>query len=135
MILVDTSVWIGHLRSPDRWLLRLLEDRSVLGHPFVLGELALGRLPDRAATLRRFAWLPQARSARAEEVLDFIERHALAGSGVGYVDAHLLAAVALTPPARLWSADRRLADAAQRLGLAMSADGGTPGSVSLCFSR
>jgi len=120
--LVDTSVWIGHFRQPDPWLQRLLAAGTVLVHPYAIGELSLGRLPDRDATLRMLHRLPQPRVARPAEALAFIERHGLAGADIGYVDVHLLAAAALTPPARLWSGDRRLATAAARLGLAMQPD-------------
>jgi predicted nucleic acid-binding protein len=84
----------------------------VLGHPFVLGEIALGRLRRRDAVLALLADLPQAVVASDAEVLALVEASGLAGSGLGYVDVHLLAAVRLTPGARLWSRDRRLAAAA-----------------------
>ena len=122
MTLVDTSVWIEHFRRSDAWLLRLLADGSVLGHAFVTGEVACGQMPDRPGRLQLLQEVPQARVAEPGEVLVFIERHGLAGSGIGYVDAHLLAAAALTPPARLWSGDRRLAAAARRLGLGVQPD-------------
>lgn len=93
----------------------------MLGHPFVLGEIALGRLRDPDVVLGLLADLPQAVVAAEAEVLGFIRRHGLAGLGIGYVDAHLLAAARLTPDARLWTRDRRLAEAAQRLGLAAAA--------------
>ncbi len=112
MTLVDSSVWIEHFRRPDAWLHRLLAAGAVLWRPFVIGDLALGRLPERDTTLRRLHRPPQPRTARPAEVLAFVERRGLAGTGVGYVDAHLLAAAALTPPARLWSGDWRLAAAA-----------------------
>lgn len=123
MTLVDSSLWIGHLRQHDRWLQRLLDEGEVLGHAFVTGELACGRLADREGTLALLQGLPQARVAEPDDVLAFVERHGLAGAGIGYVDAHLLASAALTPPARLWSGDRRLAAAAHRLGLGMNPDG------------
>jgi predicted nucleic acid-binding protein len=90
----------------------------VLCHPFVLGEIALGRLRDPDAVLGALADLPQAVAATDAEVLGFIGRHGLAGSGIGYLDAHLLAATLLTPGARLWTRDRRLAAEAERLSLA-----------------
>jgi predicted nucleic acid-binding protein len=121
--LVDTSIWIAHFRHGEARLRRLLESRLVLGHAFVIGELACGRMADRATVLRLLRDLPQAVVAEPEEVLGFIERHELAGAGIGYVDAHLLASAALTPGARLWSGDRRLAAAAGRLGLAMPGEG------------
>jgi predicted nucleic acid-binding protein len=121
--LVDTSIWIGHLRHGDGRLRSLLEASLVLGHAFVIGELACGNLPDRPALLRLLRELPQAVVAEPDEVLGFIDRHGLAGAGIGYVDAHLLASAALTPGARLWSGDRRLAAVAGRLGLAVQAEG------------
>ncbi len=108
MILVDTSVWVDHLRSGDEGLAALLNDNRVLMHPFVLGELACGNLRQRAELLSLLKDLPRTGLAQDEEVLFFIERHALMGRGIGYVDAHLLAAVALQPGARLWTRDKRL---------------------------
>ncbi len=123
MTLVDTSVWIAHFRHGDTRLRRLLEASLVLGHELVIGELACGRMPDRANLLRLLRELPQAVVAEPDEVLGFIERHDLAGAGIGYVDAHLLASAALTPGARLWSGDRRLAAVAGRLGLGVPVEG------------
>jgi hypothetical protein len=88
----------------------------VLGHPFVLGELALGQLRQRATVLQALAELPQATIATEAEVLALIDQAGLAGSGLGYVDAHLLAATRLTQGARLWTRDRRLAAVAGREG-------------------
>jgi predicted nucleic acid-binding protein len=118
VILVDTSVWINHLRTADERLAALLEAREVLGHPFVTGEVALGNLPRRDVVLSELRDLPQATLTTDEEVLDLIERQALFGRGIGYVDAHLLAAVRLTANAKLWTRDRRLQTVAAELGLA-----------------
>jgi predicted nucleic acid-binding protein len=118
MILVDTSVWVDHLRVGDDTLAALLNSSQVLMHPFVLGELACGNLRQRAEVLALLKDLPQATIARDDEVLFFIERQALMGRGVGYVDAHLLAAVALDTAARLWTRDKRLQMVAGELGLA-----------------
>ncbi len=118
MILVDSSVWINHLRAADERLTALLDAREVLGHPFVVGELALGHLRPRDATLRELQALPAAVVAQDEDVLALINRLPLFGRGIGYVDAHLLAATRLTPEARLWTADRRLRTVAAGLGLA-----------------
>ena len=118
MILVDTSVWIDHLRSTSAILSELLGDGEVLGHPFVLGELALGNLGRRAEILRMLRRLPQADSASHREVLQFVDREALFGRGIGYVDAHLLAAARLTTGTKLWTHDRRLQAVAAQLGLA-----------------
>lgn len=118
MILVDTSVWINHLRAGHERLAALLDAGEVLGHPFVLGELALGNLPRRDPTLRALRRLPQPAVASDEEVLNLINRQSLFGRGIGYVDVHLLAAVRLTPDARLWTGDRRLKSVAAELGVA-----------------
>jgi predicted nucleic acid-binding protein len=118
MILVDTSVWIDHLRRGDARLLLALEAGEVLTHPFVIGELACGNLRNRGEILDLLAHLPAAPAAADAEVLGFIERRKLMGRGMGYVDAHLLAATALARPARLWTRDRRLAGIATSLGLA-----------------
>lgn len=117
MILVDTSVWVDHLRDRDARLAQVLEAGNVLVHPFVIGELALGNLRHREAILRNLADLPAAERASDDEVLAFIDTMALAGSGIGYIDAHLLASARLMPGARLWTRDRRLDAVAERLGL------------------
>lgn len=119
MILADTSVWIEHLRRGDSALAELLEHGSVLGHPWVVGELALGHLAERRSILRLLSNLPQATVATPVEVLALVERHALQGTGIGYVDAQLLAAVLLTPDALMWTHDKRLAAAAAHLGRAV----------------
>lgn len=117
MILVDTSVWIDHQRATDARLLATLRGGQVLAHPFVIGELALGQLRFQQAILAQLHMLPQAVVATHDEVMRLIGQHALAGSGIGYVDAHLLAAVRLTHGASLWTRDRRLGAVALRLGL------------------
>jgi hypothetical protein len=116
--LVDTSVWVDHLRASDPVLSRLLDTGEVLGHRFVTGEIALGNLRQRDVVLSALRELPQAIVASHDEVLDFIERRALFGYGIGYVDAHLLAAVRLSAGGRLWTRDRRLRAVATQLGLA-----------------
>lgn len=108
MILVDTSVWVDHLRRGDTRLRALLENARVLAHPFVLGEIACGSLSDREMVLELLRELPKASVAEEEEVLAFIERHRIHGKGLGYVDMHLLAAVALTAGSSLWTRDKRL---------------------------
>jgi predicted nucleic acid-binding protein len=118
MILVDTSVWIGHLRDGDAALVRLLETGEVLMHPFVIGELALGNLRQRETILNALQDLPLAIVATDDEVLRSIGEHALFGLGIGYIDAHLLAAVRLTPGTLLWTRDKRLLGAASQLSLA-----------------
>jgi predicted nucleic acid-binding protein len=122
LILVDTSVWIDHLRTDNALLARLLNSGRVLTHPFVIGELALGRLREREVVLAALSDLPRAVAATDPEVLSFIDRQALLGRGIGYVDVHLLAAVRLTAGAELWTKDNRLRHVAEELGLAMKPD-------------
>ena len=117
MILVDTSVWVHHLRSVEQTLVRLLEVGLALSHPFVTGELALGNLRQRDAIVSGLQDLPQAALATTEEVLRFVNHHQLYGMGIGYVDVHLLASVRLTPGASLWTRDKSLHNAAEILGL------------------
>lgn len=120
MILVDTSVWVDHLRSNDKALSALLHSGAVLTHPFVIGELALGNLRQREIVLNALVDLPRASVATDMEVLHFIDRYRLFGRGVGYVDAHLLAAAQLTAAGGLWTKDRRLHGVAFELNLAMT---------------
>jgi predicted nucleic acid-binding protein len=118
VILVDTSIWVDHLRAGNKTLTALLNAGIVLAHPFVIGELALGNVRQREIVLKALSDLPQACLATEAEVLHFIDRHALFGCGIGYIDAHLLAAVQLTAGAELWTNDRRLRGVAIQLGVA-----------------
>lgn len=118
MILVDTSVWIDHLRQTDHELSRLLDQGLVLAHPFITGELALGNLQNRATILDALQSLPQATIATDTEVMHLIDHNALFGMGIGYVDAHLLAAVRLTIGSSIWTRDKRLNTASLKLNLA-----------------
>lgn len=120
MILADTSVWIDHFRSEDLHLVNLLENREILMHPMVIGELACGNLPNRTATLTRLKRLPLSPVAPDDTVLSLIEGHRLMGRGIGYIDAHLLVSVTIGGSDLLWSHDRRLMDAATDLNLAWS---------------
>jgi predicted nucleic acid-binding protein len=122
VILVDTSVWVDHLRAGDRTLVRLLENSQVLVHPFVIGELALGNVRQRANLRAELQNLPQAPVASDQEVLRFIELHELFGLGIGYVDAHLLAAVRLSAGSSFWTRDKRLLAIAVHLGTASDFD-------------
>ena len=94
----------------------------MLVHPFVIGEIALGQMHQRKAILAALSDLPRAQVATEEEAISFIERHALYGRGVGYIDVHLLAAVRLTAGAVLWTSDRRLHAVADALGVVMKPD-------------
>ena len=117
MILVDTSVWIDHLRRHNKTLSKLLHAGMVLTHPFVIGELALGNLRQREVVLTALSDLPRASVATEPEVLHFVDQYALFGRGAGYVDVHLLAAVRLTPGSQLWTNDKRLQKVAVQLGM------------------
>ncbi len=107
MILADTSVWIDHFRLGNKRLHSLLDTGDIVCHPFVVGELACGNLGNREEILTLLKVLPAAVEAKNEEVLAFIERHRLDGTGLGWVDVHLLAAAKLTK-CSLWTLDRSL---------------------------
>ena len=117
MILVDTSVWVDHLSRGDGSLEAALEAANVLTHPFVIGELALGRIRNRREILHLLGQLSKALEASHGEALALVEKRSLAGRGIGYVDLHLLASAVLSG-VPLWTRDRRLADVAEELGVA-----------------
>lgn len=122
IILVDTSVWIDHLRRASDSLTKLLDEARVVTHPFVIGEIALGNLKNRSAILANLSRLPETPVASDGEVLKFIDAQALAGTGIGYLDAHLLAAAKLTPGVRIWTRDKKLKAAAVSTSLHMTAN-------------
>ncbi|MDP1654278.1 MAG: PIN domain-containing protein [Rhodocyclaceae bacterium] len=117
MILVDTSIWVDHLRTGSPELATLLLGNRISVHDFVIGELACGNLRNRREVLELLQSLPRLGSATNEEALFFIEQQQLMARGIGYVDVHLLAAGALHG-ARLWTKDKRLKTVAEELGLA-----------------
>ncbi|KVM84622.1 type II toxin-antitoxin system VapC family toxin [Burkholderia stagnalis] len=117
-VLVDTSVWVEHFRRPLPALIQLLRVDDVLTHPLVILELTCGTPPEpRARTLGDLALLRQTQLATPTEVAGWIERERLYGRGCGAVDCTLLASVLLTPSARLWTRDRRLAQLAEQFGI------------------
>jgi predicted nucleic acid-binding protein len=118
VILVDTSVWIDHLRERSATLADALEHEEVMTHPFVIGELACGNLKDRVEVLRLLSTLRAVTLAMDREVLLLIERHRLMGRGIGYIDAHLIASVLLSDGAQLWTRDKRLRTVAAGLRVA-----------------
>jgi predicted nucleic acid-binding protein len=120
VILVDSSVWIEHLRRHEHDLSALLEAGHVMCHPFVIGEIACGHLSRREYMLAELARLPQAPVASHDEAMGFLSGRALSGRGVGWVDIHLLASTALSQGARLWTKDKRLAAVAGELRLIYS---------------
>ena len=122
MILVDSSVWINHLRHPEPTLTRLLEASRVLMHPMVLGELACGGFRNRAEHLRAWRRLPRIKAYDHDEIIDWMESERLAGTGIGFIDAHLLHAVVVRRDARLWTDDGSLRSLALRFGAAFHQD-------------
>jgi len=118
MTLVDTSVWVDHLRSGNRILIALLERGEVLAHPFVIGELACGQIRNRREILGLLATLPSASVADHDDVLAFVDAHRLSGRGIGWIDAHLLAS-ALLSRARLITLDSRLSRVAAAAGVSL----------------
>jgi predicted nucleic acid-binding protein len=118
MVLADTSIWIDHFRRGDVRLAQFLDRGDVVMHPFVIGELALGHVPKFAEMIDDLQAIPKAIVANTDEVLRFISHRRLSGSGIGYVDAHLLAAAALAPETLVWTRDKRLHAVAHSLSLA-----------------
>lgn len=116
MVLVDTSVWIDHLRDGNAALAGLLNAGEVMCHPFVAGELACGNLANRAEILSLIKALPMSIVAEHEEVLEFIDNKNLMRKGLGYVDVHLLASAALSATP-LWTLDKRLKQSAIALAM------------------
>ena len=123
MVLVDTSIWVDHLRSNEPDLVSLLDGGQIVIHPMVIGELACGNLPDRYDVLEHLEGLPQVSVATDDEVLFFIEQHRLMGTGIGYIDAHLLAATMFDRTAQLWTRDRRLTSMATEMGIGFVTNG------------
>jgi len=116
MVIVDTSVWVTHLRQGSRKLEKLLMDAKVMCHPFIIGELACGNLQKPNEIISLLQFLPMAPIIEFDEFLFFIDRNQLMGKGVGLVDVHLLASAQLTG-VPLWTADKRLKSAADQLEL------------------
>ena len=117
MILADTSIWIDHFRAENRDLRAHLNQGQIVIHPFIVAELALGSLKDRARTLALLDLLPQVRVAQLSEVRLVIETRHLYGLGIGLTDAHLIASAFLNPPTLLWTRDKRLRSVAEGLGI------------------
>jgi predicted nucleic acid-binding protein len=117
MILVDTSIWADHFARRNAHLDDLIRREIVLGHEFVTAEIALGNLADPPATIWMLESIPQARIAGHSELMILIQRGRLAGTGIGFVDVHLLAACQLSG-ARMWTRDKRLRVQAEALGIA-----------------
>jgi len=116
MVLVDTSVWVSHLREGNTTVEKLLNEGDVVCHPFIVGELACGNLKNRAEILSLLQALPMSVQAEHDEVMKFIENNRLMGKGLGYVDVHLLAAASLTG-VPIWTFDKKLDDVSQEMWL------------------
>jgi len=116
MLLVDTSVWVRHLREGDQGLEKLLNNGEVMCHPYIVGELACGNLKNRNEVISLLQLLPSAALVNHEEVLQFIEENKLMGKGLGYIDVHLCASAVLTG-VQMWTYDRRLNETNEALGI------------------
>jgi len=117
MILADTTVWIHHFRAENKEMRRQLDTRNIAIHPFVIAELALGSLRERARTLALLDFLPKVRVAQISEVREMIEMRSLYSRGIGLIDVHLIASCLIHPSTRLWTNDKRLSNVAESLGV------------------
>lgn len=120
LILIDSSVWVDHLNRPNDAVVELVVSRRSALHPFVLGEVALGNLPRWKATIKRLCELPCVKPVPTIAFMDCMAEFRLPGSGLGFVDAHLLAWTLAAPERKLWTRDRRLRERAEALGVAWS---------------
>lgn len=118
MILVDANIIIAHLQMRDPIFVELFSEERILVHPFTIGEIAMGRIAERDVTLAELQRLRSAPTAWHGEVLRMVEREQLFAKGIGFIDAHLLAATRLVPEGNLWTRDKRLLREAARLGIA-----------------
>lgn len=119
MILADSSIWVDHFRAGDAHLQALLDGEEVIIHPFVIGELSLGHIPRYDDVMVMLGDLPNIVKADDNEVRHMIRSKTLFGTGIGYVDAHLLASVFLSAGHALWTRDKKLHKMAHSLGIAM----------------
>ncbi len=117
MILADTSIWVDHFRSGDDELRGQLTNLRIVMHPFIVAELALGSLPQRATILAYLEQLPSVTVARIDEVRQMVEARTLYSRGIGLIDAHLIASVLITPSTTLWTRDKRLLDVVRGFGI------------------
>ena len=122
MVLVDTSIWVAHLRERNVQLEALLNEGTVSCHPFIIGELACGTMRNRVQILSLLQSLPMAETAEHSEVLQFVEHNRLMGKGLGYVDVHLLASAVLTG-VHLWTLDRKLQQSSAKLRIDYKREG------------
>jgi predicted nucleic acid-binding protein len=119
-IIADSAIWIDHINQGDPALVALLKRRLIALHPMILGEVAIGSIANRGLVLEELGALPQVRPASHAEVTAMIEWLKLFSCGIGYVDAHLIAAARQMPDSQLWTRDKRLHEQAERLGVAFT---------------
>ena len=119
MTLIDTSIWIDHLRKPEELVSHLLRNDEVTMHPYVIGEVALGNLSRRSEIVLMLSTIPTTEVAKHDDVMRLIDQHRLFGTGLGYVDVHLLTSARLMRETTLWTRDKQLHAAADRLGVAL----------------
>ena len=117
MILVDTAVWIGHLRKPDQRLQELLQSDEVAMHPLILMELALASIANREEVISNLSLLRKAQVAELDELFSLIETRALYRKGIGVTDLHLIASALLEKSVLIWTQDRRLGEIASSFGI------------------
>jgi predicted nucleic acid-binding protein len=122
MIVIDTSVWADHFRKAEAAVTDIGRSGELRMHPFVVGELAAGNLPDWNRTVAALRLIPAAATVEENILFQFMADHGLMGSGLSFVDIHLLASVAIAESAQLWSRDKRLKARAEMLGIAHRAD-------------
>ncbi len=116
MVLVDTSIWISHLRHANSRLQKLLHEGRVASHPFIIGELACGNIGNRTEIISLMQSLPMLDVIEHEELLLFIESNNMMGAGLGFVDVHLIAS-AILAGSPLWTQDKKLKQACLRLNI------------------
>ena len=121
MIVLDTSIWADHFRSTVGGVVELIQSQQIIQHPFVTGELSLGNPADRRTMVAMLDAFPQAPIQSHADLMTFVERRALGGTGIGFVDANLLASAVAVPGGKVWTKDKRLFAQAERLGLAYTA--------------
>lgn len=116
MVLVDTSVWIDHLRNSNSALIELLKDGKICCHPFIKGELACGNIKNRENFFELLDNLYFLNLVTEKEALFFLNKNQLHGKGLGWIDIHLLAS-SLMNNVKLFTLDKRLKQTANEFEL------------------